>query len=379
MAIKIKDSQGNTVVYRNMQEQVAKNQRDIADLAEQTNDELANMQEQIDNLPTIIGPQGPVGPQGAQGVQGPKGDTGAKGDKGDTGSQGIQGVQGPQGPKGDTGAKGDKGDTGPQGIQGIQGPQGVQGPKGDTGAKGEDGASFEITGSVAQVNDLPPVSSVSVGTAYFVGVNEPRLIYAAVYVNTVLQWQNQGTLQGPQGPQGPQGIQGIQGIQGPQGEQGPKGDTGATGHQGPKGDTGATGETGPQGPKGDKGDTGATGPQGPQGETGPQGPQGIQGPQGPAGSTLYLHKIYCSNSDDELECRFEIITNSSVQFTQTSFFDYLEDHYILGVETDYNDSSVIYPYVVGGYDNYDNSIVRFSNKTYTSGDFTNFSDTIIQL
>ena len=189
-------------------------------------------------IETIDVIRGPIGPQGPQGAKGQKGDTGA---------------QGPQGPQGATGPQG------AQGIQGIQGVQGPQGQKGDTGAKGENGASFEITGSVAQVNDLPPVSSVGAGTAYYVGANEPRLVYACVYVNGVLQWQNQGTLQGPQGPQGVQGVQGPQGIQGPQGEQGPQGATGAQGPQGP------------QGAKGQKGDTGAQGPQGPAGQDGTDG------------------------------------------------------------------------------------------------------------
>ena len=203
MAIVIKKD-GKAIKFNNLQEQVAENQRNIEDL--------------YDKIESAT--QGPVGPQGPQGIQGPKGDTGA---------------------------------TGPQGIQGEQGVQGVQGPAGPTGPKGESGNSFEITGSVAEVNDLPPVTSVSVGTAYYVGTTEPRLIYAAVYVNTVLQWQNQGTLQGPQGPQGPQGIQGVQGIQGPQGPVGPQGETG---------------------------------PQGEQGATGPQGPQGIQGETGPQGNGI---------------------------------------------------------------------------------------------
>ena len=42
----------------------------------------------------LVGPQGPQGEQGIQGVQGPKGDTGPQG------PQGIQGPIGPQGPEG---------------------------------------------------------------------------------------------------------------------------------------------------------------------------------------------------------------------------------------------------------------------------------------
>ena len=77
-------------------------------------------------------------------------------------------------------------------------------------------------------------------------------------------WDNVGTIQGPQGaigatgetgPQGPQGIQGIQGLKGD------TGDTGATGAQGPQGPQGETGAQGPVGPQGDIGLTGAQGPQ----------------------------------------------------------------------------------------------------------------------
>ena len=81
----------NDKIYRNLQEQVEKNTKDI-DVLQQS-------------LP------------------------GPKGDKGDTGPQGPEGPQGPQGPKGD---KGDKGDRGPTGFQGPQGEPGPKGPKGDT-------------------------------------------------------------------------------------------------------------------------------------------------------------------------------------------------------------------------------------------------------
>ena len=191
----------NDNTYRNTQEQVLKNAEDIQEL-------YGLVQEST---------QGPVGPQGPQGVQGP---------------QGLQG------------------------IQGVQGPQGIQGPKGDTGAtgaqgpKGDSGNNFEITGEVEASTDLPPVASVSPGTAYFVGTVNPKDVYVAVYVNNVLQWKNEGTLQGPQGIQGatgPQGPQGIQGVQGVQGEQGPQGEQGVQGEQGPQGEQGIQGATGPQG------------------------------------------------------------------------------------------------------------------------------------
>lgn len=158
-----------------------------------------------------------------------------------------------------TGAQGPTGPQGPQGVQGIQGPQGIQGAVGPQGPKGESGRSFEIVGQVDDLNDLPPATSVSIGSAYYVGTTAPRDIYAVVRYNDVIQWTNQGTLEGPEGPQGPQGPQGVQGIQGKQGEQGP---------------------------------IGPIGPQGPTGNTGPQGPRGATGPQGVPGPTLYQHSLF---------------------------------------------------------------------------------------
>lgn len=211
-------------------------------------------------------------------IKGPIGNTGPQGPKGDTGKQGIQGPQGNPGADGQDGAdgitphigdngnwfigdsdtgkpsRGEKGETGATGPKGPEGPQGLQGPA------GKDGTSFNIVGSVDNVDSLPDASTVEAGTAYFVGTTTPRNVYV-VNVETS-SWVDQGKLQGPQGETGPQGPKGEQG------EQGLKGDTGDVGPQGPQGEKG---ETGLQGPKGD------TGPQGPKGDTGPQGPAGRDG------------------------------------------------------------------------------------------------------
>lgn len=236
------------------------------------------------NAGKISGVAGPRGPQGAQGPQGPQGNTGVsatisvgtvstlqpsqnaivtnvgtqsaaifnfgipKGDKGEKGDRGDTGPAGPQGATGQTGPKGDRGDTGPVGPQGPQGIPGLQGPRGTAGN------DFTINGSVSSTASLPDNLGVAgIGTAYLVGISTPRNVYLWGYNEQgLLEWSNQGTLQGPEGPQG---IQGLQGIQGPQGPKGDKGDTGEQGPKGDKGDKGETGATGPQGPKGDTGDT----------------------------------------------------------------------------------------------------------------------------
>ena len=90
---------------------------------------IADLQNQIDNIQLIPGPQGEQGPVGPMGPQGPQGDTGATGATGATGTTGTQGPQGPIGPQGLVGLKGETGATGAAGPQGTVGPQG---PSGDS-------------------------------------------------------------------------------------------------------------------------------------------------------------------------------------------------------------------------------------------------------
>lgn len=91
---------------------------------------IANIQEQIDNIELIPGPEGPQGPQGEPGPQGEQGLQGEQGIQGETGAQGEQGIQGEQGEQGETGLQGPQGEPGPIGPQGEQG---VQGPQGEPG------------------------------------------------------------------------------------------------------------------------------------------------------------------------------------------------------------------------------------------------------
>ena len=93
---------------------------------------------------------GPQGPQGEQGIEGP------------VGPEGPQGTQGPIGPQGP------KGDVGPQGIQGIQGP------------KGDPGRAFTIIGTYANIESLPDVSTVEDGSAVLVGETAPYELYVLV-------------------------------------------------------------------------------------------------------------------------------------------------------------------------------------------------------
>ncbi len=147
---------------------------------------------------------------------------------------------------------------GPQGDVGPVGPQGEQGP---AGPKGDVGTGLTILGTYDTLALLEAaITDPNPGDMYNIGTAKPYNVF--MWDGGLLDWMDQGQLQGakgdageqgPQGETGPQGEQGPQGEPGPQGEKGDTGDTGATGAKGNKGDKGETGE------KGEKGDTGDPG------------------------------------------------------------------------------------------------------------------------
>lgn len=199
--------------FRNLQEQVAENMKNISDLQdlsivginvkyiEPTKaalDEVEDMEAgdmaavgssapftlyvYYDNAWVSFGEfpkTGPMGPTGPQGEQGPRG---YKGDTGDIGPRGYTGATGPQGPRGYKGDKGDKGDTGPAGPGGATLRVG-------TTTTGEPGSQASVTNSGTETD--------------------------AVFNFTI-----------PQGPTGAQGPIGPIGPEGPTGEMGPTGEQG---------------------------------------------------------------------------------------------------------------------------------------------------------
>lgn len=72
----------------------------------------------------------------------------------------VPGPQGPKGDKGDTGAQGPIGPQGPQGIRGLQGPQGEQGEQGPMGARGIQGeaAGFGVVSANAELGSVVSAS-----------------------------------------------------------------------------------------------------------------------------------------------------------------------------------------------------------------------------
>jgi len=67
---------------------------------------IAGLQEQINNIELLPGPQGEQGEHGPMGPQGPQGE------QGPIGATGLAGEQGPVGPQGDKGEHGEDGDDG---------------------------------------------------------------------------------------------------------------------------------------------------------------------------------------------------------------------------------------------------------------------------
>lgn len=80
------------------------------------------------------------------------------------------------------------GPRGPQGQPGIQGPKGDKGDRGQTGPEGPAGKSFNIRGQVASTSALPNPAIMSTSDAYLVGNTAPYSLY--IIMNG--QWFNAG-------------------------------------------------------------------------------------------------------------------------------------------------------------------------------------------
>ena len=279
------------------------------------------------------------------------------------------------------GLQGERGETGAQGERGLQGPQGVQGVKGD---KGDNGNSFIVSGSVNSSVDLPDISTVQDGTAYFVGTTYPRNVYVAVEYQNTRIWQNQGSLQGPQGPQGVQGNPGNDGV-------GISSITAGTPTQ--SGTTTVTPITATL-TNGNTQTFNVTAENGQDGATGPQGPSGI--------NHLYRHLlrlIRTSNveSDYEYTIFTEIYTNTDTPITLNNYTNFFyTTHYYLanGNITRKSDNrnvtinSLNYKTYLGrdylfarGFDYYDTTPTTTETSISISGEYaiTTIEDDIIQV
>lgn len=136
-------------VYRNLQEQVGKNQSDIEALEKQLpyNGPYATTA----NIPSdvlvnggiyLIGASAPYAIYKYNEDDEEYTNLGNFGGTGPTGATGPAGATGPQGPKGD---KGDTGPAGATGARGRQGERGAQGPRGEQGPAGP-GAKIHVNG-----------------------------------------------------------------------------------------------------------------------------------------------------------------------------------------------------------------------------------------
>ena len=334
----------NGTEYRNLEEQVRKNQTDIVKIIESSeliNDYGLRIVGSVDNVSELPDPKTYTGNYGdcytvgtesdyniyiftrptngeqypswfnlgrfpSPGPQGPQGPTGPQGEQGERGSLWSSSASNPainNNLKGDQHLNTNDGSVfqfdgsawyrtgtlrGPQGIQGPVGPQGaqgVQGPQGIQGPQGPVGPGFEVVGIVASTNLLPDPSTIPDNEAYLVGTDEAGYdLY--VQVNNI--WVDSGKVSGVEGPQGPIGPEGPQG---PKGEQGP---IGATGPIGPKGDSATiaigTVTTGAAGSQAAVTNTGTSTDAIfnftiPKGDKGDKGDTGATGPKGDTGLT----------------------------------------------------------------------------------------------
>lgn len=189
--------------YRNLEEQVLQNQKDLEILKPALNNKFLAISGVYAEIPSDVPPEGEYilvgedkpyelylstggvlvdigkfsfegipGPAGAQGIQGPAG-------------VGIKGDEGPQGPQGIPGPKGDKGD-----------PSTVPGPQGPAGKDGENAPVYVLRGTVNRADLLPTPSTVDANTAYFVGTGSNLHIYVIIGEDTNRQWKDIGPAAG---------------------------------------------------------------------------------------------------------------------------------------------------------------------------------------
>lgn len=155
----------------------------------------------------LIGPQGPQGPQGEQGAQGVRGSTWRSGATTPTfsGSRDNAGDQYLQTGSGAVfmcngsvwQAMGNiKGATGATGATGPQGPQGPQGEQGPQGPQGDVGGFINIVGILANSGQLPSPSTLGDLTkAYLIGTAAPYILYIQVgETSATAVWTSVGAL-----------------------------------------------------------------------------------------------------------------------------------------------------------------------------------------
>ena len=194
-------------------------------------------------------------------------------------------LKGEKGDRGERGLAGSMGPAGPQGPQGPQGERGFTGLKGDQGQKGDTGATGPAGNSVTNMS-----------TASFTqDTSDPTIIHNAIDVDYSDGTSTTFTIdtKGIKGDTGAAAGFGRPTIIVDDSTGVPSAAITATGPDtakifnfafaGLKGNKGATGPTGATGPQGPKGDQGPQGLQGPQGEPGATGPTGPQGERGEKG------------------------------------------------------------------------------------------------
>lgn len=220
-------------IYRNLQEQVAKNQADIQYILEEEGVLNQFGVKVVNEVPTDADLPDPLTYEGEYGDAILVGTTqpfdmyiftrpfGAEtanqwfniGQFPLPGPQGIQGLRGEKGEKGDKGDRGEVGPVGPQGAAGqsIVGPQGPQGIQGPIGPKGDPGESFKIVGTLTDVSLLPTPTEETRSSAYLVDIEGVNHLYVIVGEED-LTWFDAGPLEGIPGETGETGPQGPAGA-----------------------------------------------------------------------------------------------------------------------------------------------------------------------
>lgn len=212
-------------IYRNLEEQVRKNQKDINDLRFGL-----NIVGKVADYP-LLPQEAKVGEAYLVGTSYPyyvwvrTAEQPATWDNLGTLSSTVPGPRGEQGLKGDSGrgienttidqngyitiwysdgtseqlahrVQGVPGKVGPMGLQGPKGEQGIQGPE---GKRGEQGTVFTVVSKLNGVGELPNPATTKVTDAYLVNsgkTNDQSEPIYNLYINTSKEWINCGAMTG---------------------------------------------------------------------------------------------------------------------------------------------------------------------------------------
>jgi hypothetical protein len=134
-----------------------------------TEEEIADLQEQIDNI--VI-----TGGSGTSGTSGVNGTSGINGTNGLNGTSGINGVNGTSGSSGYSGLNGTSGSSGLNGVNGTSGSSGYSGLNGTSGTSGVNGIDASGTSGTSGISGTSGVSPTFTTAVYTIELMDIQVV-----------------------------------------------------------------------------------------------------------------------------------------------------------------------------------------------------------